>query len=59
VLLDPRWLQIRQTLVSTLRKHPAAAADIAHALREIEAEGTAEIASAGKPQVMIETQVAA
>jgi hypothetical protein len=42
-LVSADYLQLRDTLLRVLRKHPAAAKDVAEALHELEAKAAAAI----------------
>jgi hypothetical protein len=62
LLVSPSYLELRHALVAALRPHPAAAADVARVLHELEAKAAAAIkeraaASNGKaPPLVIEHQ---
>jgi hypothetical protein len=52
--LSPQYLRLRQALVAVLRPHPEIAAQVAEALRAIEADDADAITKAAKPVAAIE-----
>src|SRR5262245_10693858 len=56
LLVSPSYLELRETLLRVLRPHPAAAADVAKALSELESRAAKDITAAanGKPVKLIE-----
>jgi hypothetical protein len=49
ILVSADYLQLRQAIVETLRRHPEAARDVGAVLHRLESEAATEIASRGQP----------
>jgi hypothetical protein len=58
LLVSPSYLELRETLLRVLRKHPAAARDVAAALHELESRAAEQIKAAknSRPTLTIEHQ---